>query len=288
VRGIAAGVTVVDDYAHHPTAVRETLAALRARRPKGKLVALYEPRSATSRRAVFQAAFADAFSAADEVVVGRLHDPDKIPPADRFDPERLAADLRQRGVPARYLPEVGDIVAHVVERVQPGDTVVAFSSGAFGGIHEQLLFRLGDPVMPATREDMTRVRALLTEVGVPSNDLADDRFGDVLVLKDEARQIVGCVAVEGYDGAAVLRSLAVTPDCRGRGFGWMLADCAVQRARALGAARLYLLTETASDFFAEKLGFKAIDRTTVDQQIAASAHFRDSARGAVAMRLDLG
>jgi UDP-N-acetylmuramate: L-alanyl-gamma-D-glutamyl-meso-diaminopimelate ligase len=288
VRGIAAGVTVVDDYAHHPTAVHETLAALRARRPKGKLVALYEPRSATSRRAVFQAAFADAFSAADEVVVGRLHDPDKIPPADRFDPERLAADLRQRGVPARYLPEVGDIVAHVVERVQPGDTVVAFSSGAFGGIHEQLLFRLGDPVMPATREDMTRVRALLTEVGVPSNDLADDRFGDVLVLKDEARQIVGCVAVEGYDGAAVLRSLAVTPDCRGRGFGWMLADCAVQRARALGAARLYLLTETASDFFAEKLGFKAIDRTTVDQQIAASAHFRDSARGAVAMRLDLG
>jgi N-acetylglutamate synthase-like GNAT family acetyltransferase len=108
----------------------------------------------------------------------------------------------------------------------------------------------------------------------------------VLVVKDESG-LVGCVAVEPYDDAAVLRSLAVVPERRGRGLGWILADCAVQRARALGAQRLYLLTETASDFFAEKLGFRAVDRSIVDAPVAASAHFRDSARSAVAMRLDL-
>jgi UDP-N-acetylmuramate: L-alanyl-gamma-D-glutamyl-meso-diaminopimelate ligase len=283
---VAAGVTVIDDYAHHPTAVRETLAALRQRRPRGRMVALYEPRSATSRRSVFQEDFAEAFSGADEVVVTKLHDPDKIPPAERFDPERLAADLRGRGVAARYIPEVDDVVAHVVERVQPGDCVVAFSSGAFGGVHDKLLMTLGDPVMPATAQDMRRVREILDKAGLPGKDLSDERAGEVLVVRDDAG-IAGLVAVEPHDEAAILRSLAVIPERRGRGFGWMLADAAVQRARSLGAARLYLLTETASDFFAEKLGFRTTDRATVDPQVAASPHFRESARSAVAMRLDL-
>ncbi len=286
VRGVAAGVTVIDDYAHHPTAVRETLSALRHRRPRGRLVALYEPRSATSRRAVFQEEFAQAFSGADEVVITKLHDPDAIPPADRFDPERLAADLRGRGVAARYIPEVMDVVAHVAERVQPGDCVVAFSSGAFGGVHDKLLMRLGDPVMPAVAGDMRRVREILDKAGLPGKDLSDERAGEVLVVRDE-QGIAGLVAVEPHDDAAILRSLAVLPERRGRGFGWMLADAAVQRARSLGALRLYLLTETASDFFAEKLGFRTIDRATVDPQVAASPHFRESARSAVAMRLDL-
>jgi UDP-N-acetylmuramate: L-alanyl-gamma-D-glutamyl-meso-diaminopimelate ligase len=286
VRGVAAGVTVIDDYAHHPTAVRETIAALRHRRPRGRLVALYEPRSATSRRAVFQGDFAEAFLGADEVVVTKLHDPDKIPPAERFDPERLAADLRGRGVAARYIPEVDDVVTHVAERVQPGDCVVAFSSGAFGGVHEKLLQRLGDPVMPAVAGDMRRVRELLDKAGLPGKDLSDERAGEVLVVRDD-QGIAGIVAVEPHDEAAILRSLAVMPDRRGRGFGWMLADAAVQRARDLGAVRLYLLTETASDFFAEKLGFRTIDRATVDPPVASSPHFRESARSAVAMRLDL-
>jgi UDP-N-acetylmuramate: L-alanyl-gamma-D-glutamyl-meso-diaminopimelate ligase len=286
VRGVAAGVTVIDDYAHHPTAVRETIAALRHRRPRGRLVALYEPRSATSRRAVFQEDFAEAFLGADEVVVTRLHDPDKIPPAERFDPERLAADLRGRGVAARYIAEVDDVVAHVAERVQPGDCVVAFSSGAFGGVHDKLLMRLGDPVTPAVSADMRRVREILDKAGLPGKDLSDERAGEVLVVRDDAG-IAGVVVVEPHDDGSILRSLAVMPDRRGRGFGWMLADAAVQRARDLGAVRLYLLTETASDFFAEKLGFRAIDRATVDPQVAASPHFRESARSAVAMRLDL-
>src|SRR5262249_2345366 len=93
-RGIASGVAVIDDYPHHPTAVRETLSALRRRVGRGKLVAIYEPRSATSRRATFQSEFADAFASADEVVVSKLWSPDAIPPEQRFDPERLASDLR--------------------------------------------------------------------------------------------------------------------------------------------------------------------------------------------------
>jgi UDP-N-acetylmuramate: L-alanyl-gamma-D-glutamyl-meso-diaminopimelate ligase len=286
VRGIASGVTVIDDYAHHPTAVRETLAALRRRAGRGKLVAIYEPRSATSRRATFQGEFADAFAAADEVVVTKLWNPDAIPPAERFDPEKLASDLRSRGTAARLIPEVDAIVGHVAERVQPGDVVVVFTTGELGGIHDKILARLGDAIRPARREDMPRVREILEKLAMKHKDLGDERSGDVLVVTAEGR-VVGAVAVELYDDAAVLRSLAVDADWRGHGFGWLLADHAVMRAREKGARRLYLLTETASDFFAEKFGFRAIDRATVDAAVTASLHFRESARSAVAMRLDL-
>jgi UDP-N-acetylmuramate: L-alanyl-gamma-D-glutamyl-meso-diaminopimelate ligase len=284
--GIAAGVTVIDDYAHHPTAVRETLAALRRRAGTGRLHAIYEPRSATSRRATFQAEFADAFANADEVVVARLYDPSKIPPAERFDPERLAADLRGSGIVARMIPDVPGIVEHVAERVGPGDCVVVFSSGGFEGIHEQLLHRLGDPIMPAKRADLPRVREILEKTGVGARDLTDDDAGEILVVSDESG-IVGCVRVEMHDDGAILRSLAVLSERRGRGLGWMLADTAIGRARELGAARMYLLTETASDFFGEKLGFRAVERSSVDLAVAASTHFRDSVGSAVAMRLDL-
>src|SRR5262249_33693172 len=98
---------------------------------------------------------------------------------------------------------------------------------------------------------------------------------------------VGCVTVEIYDDAAVLRLLAVIPEKRGHGLGWMLADHAVARAREKGARRLYLLTETASDFFAEKFRFRALDRATIDAAVSASPTFRETVRSAVAMRLDL-
>jgi UDP-N-acetylmuramate: L-alanyl-gamma-D-glutamyl-meso-diaminopimelate ligase len=277
---------VIDDYAHHPTAVKSTLAALRRRVGRGKLVAIYEPRSATSRRATFQTEFADAFAVADEVVVAKLWNPDAIPAADRFDPEKLAADLRSRGTAARMIPDVPAIIGHVSERVQPGDMVVVFTTGEFGGIHDQLLEHLGDPIRPARPDDMARVREVLALADLPGPDLVDDRWPDVLVVLYDNR-IVGCVTVEIHDEAAVLRLLAVIPERRGHGLGWMLADHAVARAREKGARRLYLLTVTASDFFAEKFGFRAIDRATVDAAVAASATFRESARSAVAMRLDL-
>src|SRR5205085_12420722 len=118
VRGVAQGVAVIDDFAHHPTAVRETLQALKKRYGRGKLLAIYEPRSATGRRATFQKEFGQAFidGGADEVVVAQLHDPSRIPEAERFDPERLAADVRGRGIPARVAPDGTAIVEHVAQR----------------------------------------------------------------------------------------------------------------------------------------------------------------------------
>jgi UDP-N-acetylmuramate: L-alanyl-gamma-D-glutamyl-meso-diaminopimelate ligase len=285
-RGVAAGVSVIDDYGHHPTAIRETLAALRRRNGRGKLIALYEPRSATSRRSVFQKEFAEALAGADEVVVTALHAPEKIPQHERFDPERLAADLRGRGTAARMITDVNAIVDHVDERVQPGDCVVVFSSGAFGGIHDKLLTRLGDAIVPASTDDLKAIRTILDRTGVGSADITGERWSDFNVVRDESG-VVGCVALEMHEDAGILRSLAVVPERRGRGFGWMLADSAVARARAAGLRRLYLLTESASDFFAEKLGFHPVDRATIDQGVANSRHFRESKGSAVAMRLDL-
>ena len=123
VRGVARGVTVVDDFAHHPTAIRETLLALKGRFGPGKLIAAFEPRSATSRRNVFQAQFADALSVADEVVLAPLYAPEKVPEAERLDVERLAADLRREDVPARLIPTVDATVDHLATRASPGDTV---------------------------------------------------------------------------------------------------------------------------------------------------------------------
>jgi len=288
VRGVAQGVAVIDDFAHHPTAVRETLAALKKRYARGKLVAVYEPRSATGRRAVFQKEFAQAFldGGADEVVVAQLHDPSRIPEAERFDPERLAADVRGRGIPARVAPDVAAIVDHVAGRVQPGDAVVVMSSGAFGGLIDKLLAKLGDAVTPVEPGDLAGTKALLDRVGLPHPQI-DKRFDDYLVLRDEAL-VVGCVALELYDEAAVLRSLAVAPERRGEGLGWLLADAAIARARQRGVRRVYLLTESASDFFADRLGFHRVERNQVDEAALKSPEFQFARKQhAVCMRLDL-
>ncbi len=146
-RGEAGGVLVIDDFAHHPTAVRETLAGLRARFPGRRLVAVFEPRSNTSRRAVFQRAYAEAFDAADRVLVCRV-DEDPIYSAfgevsERFSAETLATELASRGVDARALPDVAAIVEHLAETSAPGDVVVTLSNGGFGGIWDALLARLG-------------------------------------------------------------------------------------------------------------------------------------------------
>ena len=145
VRGIAGGVTVVDDFGHHPTAIRETLRALRIKFAGRKIWAIFEPRSNTTRRAVFQTELALAFDDADGVVVAEVARLDQLPPDDRLDPARLMADLQATGKPAAYLPDVEAIVAHVAKSAQGGDIVCVFSNGAFGGIHGKLLARLGKP-----------------------------------------------------------------------------------------------------------------------------------------------
>jgi UDP-N-acetylmuramate: L-alanyl-gamma-D-glutamyl-meso-diaminopimelate ligase len=286
-RGIAGGVVVLDDYAHHPTAVRETLKALRSRFAKRRLIAVYEPRSATSRRRTFQHDFVEAFAHADEVIVGRLFDPSKIPAADRFDPEKLALDLHRGGTKASYIPDVEQIVKQLAESCAPGDVVCVLSSGSFDGLHDRLLDAIGDPLRPAQRGDMAAIRGLLEQTKLPLEPARDDQFGSFYVLRNE-RGVVGCVALEVVGDDAILRALAVDSEWRGAGYGWMLADVAVGQARWRGVRRIYLLTETASDFFAAKFGFRVVDRSTVGRGVAATETFsQPTAAGLVAMRLDL-
>jgi UDP-N-acetylmuramate: L-alanyl-gamma-D-glutamyl-meso-diaminopimelate ligase len=142
VRGIVAGVTVVDDFGHHPTAIRETLRALRIKYPHQKLWAIFEPRSNTTRRNVFQAELAEAFADADEVVISQIARLELLSPEERLNPDRLMQDLNGLGKTAAYLPDVEAILKHVLGRVQGGEVVVVFSNGGFGGIHSKLLERL--------------------------------------------------------------------------------------------------------------------------------------------------
>src|SRR2546422_979999 len=143
VRGIAGGVTVVDDFGHHPTAIRETLRALRIKYPRQKIWAVFEPRSNTTRRNVFQAELVSAFADADAVVVAQIARLELLPAQERLDPARLMQDLQACGKPAAYLPDADAIVGHVAKNLQGGDVICVFSNGGFGGIHGKLLERLG-------------------------------------------------------------------------------------------------------------------------------------------------
>ena len=136
--GTEAGVAVYDDFAHHPTAIAETLAGLRAAHPGGRIRAVFEPRSASSCRRIFQEAFAASFSAADDVIIAAVFR-SNVPEGERLSAEQLAADITAAGTPARYMPEVDDIVAALVRERKDGDHVVLMSNGGFGGIHGKLL-----------------------------------------------------------------------------------------------------------------------------------------------------
>ncbi|MGY8649793.1 MAG: UDP-N-acetylmuramate--L-alanine ligase, partial [Verrucomicrobiia bacterium] len=129
VRGEARGVTVIDDFAHHPTANR-------------RLWAVFEPRSNSTRRSVFQDDLAAAFGDADKVVVAKVARLDQIPEAERLDAERLIVDVQTYGAEAAYLPDVDAIVNHVTAQAAEGDVVCVLSNGSFGGIHEKLLAAL--------------------------------------------------------------------------------------------------------------------------------------------------
>jgi UDP-N-acetylmuramate: L-alanyl-gamma-D-glutamyl-meso-diaminopimelate ligase len=144
VRGVVRGVTVYDDFAHHPTAVRETLQALRAPGTEGRLWAVFEPRSATACRRVFQHAFADALQLADEVLVADVYR-STLPASERLSEGRLVADLAERGVAARHVPGAAEIAGIVAREARAGDRVVLMSNGDFGGVHEQVVAALSPP-----------------------------------------------------------------------------------------------------------------------------------------------
>ena len=142
VRGVAGGVTIIDDFGHHPTAIRLTLEALRVKFPREKIWAVFEPRSNTTRRNVFQNELPPSFNLADHIVISQVARLEQLAPAERLDPEKLMQDLKSSGKNADYLPDADAIVAHVAKNARGGDVVVVFSNGGFGGIHGKLLERL--------------------------------------------------------------------------------------------------------------------------------------------------
>ncbi|MDY6851064.1 MAG: UDP-N-acetylmuramate:L-alanyl-gamma-D-glutamyl-meso-diaminopimelate ligase [Thermodesulfobacteriota bacterium] len=139
VRGVEAGVTVIDDFAHHPTAVRETLAAIRAAYPGQRIAAAFEPRTNTSRRNIFQADYAAAFDDADKVLVRQPPDLAKVPKKERFSSKQLVQDLRDRGKSAFFFQDANLLLDHLLAETRPGDVVLIMSNGGFDNLHDRLL-----------------------------------------------------------------------------------------------------------------------------------------------------
>jgi UDP-N-acetylmuramate: L-alanyl-gamma-D-glutamyl-meso-diaminopimelate ligase len=145
VRGIERGVTVIDDFGHHPTAIRETLTALRRRYPGQRLWAIFEPRSNTTRRAVFQEELPRALQLADAVVIAQVAALEQIPVKERLHPEAVMRSLADGGRLAFYEPDTEAIIERIVPLLQPNDVVIIFSNGGFDDIHLKLLRRIGEP-----------------------------------------------------------------------------------------------------------------------------------------------
>jgi UDP-N-acetylmuramate: L-alanyl-gamma-D-glutamyl-meso-diaminopimelate ligase len=141
-RGEAGGVKVIDDFGHHPTAIIQTLQALRNRYRRHRLWAVFEPRSNTTRRAVFQQQLPDAFQFADGLFISQVARLEQIPEDERLKPERVVAAIAKTGRPAFYERNADAIVDRIVPMLRPKDVVVVFSNGGFDNIHEKLLGRL--------------------------------------------------------------------------------------------------------------------------------------------------
>lgn len=140
------GVTIIDDFAHHPTAIAGTLEALRVRYPGRRLWAIFEPRSNTLRRKVFEAQLVKSLALADQIVIASVYRPEAVPEAERLEPAAVVAGLQRSARPARELPDADAIVAAVVPELRSGDVVAILSNGGFGGIYEKLPRRLRQEV----------------------------------------------------------------------------------------------------------------------------------------------
>jgi UDP-N-acetylmuramate: L-alanyl-gamma-D-glutamyl-meso-diaminopimelate ligase len=139
VRGEVRGVTVIDDFAHHPTAIRETIDAVRQKYKGRRIVAIYEPRSYTAQRREFQDDYARAFGGADEVVFASLYRPDRYTKETALDLGKLVRDLSTNGKTAKELKDADAIVRDLAPRARDKDVVLIMSNGGFGGIHQKLL-----------------------------------------------------------------------------------------------------------------------------------------------------
>jgi UDP-N-acetylmuramate: L-alanyl-gamma-D-glutamyl-meso-diaminopimelate ligase len=139
VRGRIGGVTVIDDFAHHPTAVHETLVAARAKYAGHRIVAVFEPRSYTSQIKSFQQTFEDALSQADAVIIAGLFHPERYTDQTAISPDEMINHLRLSGREAEFIASADEIVAYLAPRLMKNDVVVVMSNGSFGGIHDKLL-----------------------------------------------------------------------------------------------------------------------------------------------------
>ena len=144
VRGEVGGVKVIDDFGHHPSAIAQTLAAFRHRFPGQRLWAIFEPRSNTTRRAVFQKQLPEAFALAHGVFISQVARLEQIPEKERLNPEAVVDAIAKSGRPAFYETNADAIVDRIAPMLKPRDVVVVFSNGGFDHIHEKLLARLGE------------------------------------------------------------------------------------------------------------------------------------------------
>jgi len=142
IRGEVDDITVLDDFAHHPTAVKETIKALHLGWPDRRLIIVFEPRTNTSRRAVFQQQYAEAFAGADMVVVREIVPLDTVPVEEQFSSHKLVASLADQGIAAEYFPDTDTILDFLADQARPGDVIAILSNGGFDDIHERLLIRL--------------------------------------------------------------------------------------------------------------------------------------------------
>ena len=150
VKAEVSGITIIDDFAHHPTAIAETLKALRTRYPHRRLWAICEPRSNTLRRAVFQDELAQSLALADEVILAAIFKPEAIPEHDRLDTAAVISRVQALGRPAAVLADADAIVENIAPRVRSGDVIAILSNGGFGGIYEKLPRRIAELHEPAS------------------------------------------------------------------------------------------------------------------------------------------
>ncbi len=139
VRGEVNGITVIDDFGHHPSAIKQTFIGLKHMYPGRRIWGIFEPRSNTTRRNIFQKELPDAFSEAYGVFISQIHALQKLKEEDRLNPEKVIADIQAKGIKAYYEPDADAIVSKLAPLTQKNDVIVIFSNGGFGNIHEKLL-----------------------------------------------------------------------------------------------------------------------------------------------------
>lgn len=139
IKGVAGGVTVIDDFAHHPTAIRETVHAMKLRYPSSRLISIFEPRSNTSKRNTFQKEFPGAFKESDISIIAGLFKPEKVPEKERLDVDGIISAINAKGGTAYTFENTDKIIEFVAETAKDGDVVLLMSNGGFDNIHEKIL-----------------------------------------------------------------------------------------------------------------------------------------------------